>query len=110
MCIWSRYALTHSMIALAPPAVRTRIASLKTASEMLTGVPNSRRRTGLPHRETAGGARRGQILSDAAAALREADEVAAALRKYRGEGWGVISTNEWGHEVTQTPIPLKASA
>jgi hypothetical protein len=54
--------------------------------------------------------RRGQILPHDAAALREADEVAAALRKYRGEGWGVILTNEWGHEVTQTPIPLKASA
>jgi hypothetical protein len=29
---WSRWALTHSTIALAPPAVRTRVASLKTAS------------------------------------------------------------------------------
>jgi hypothetical protein len=47
--------------------------------------------------------RRGQILPDEAAALREANLVAAALRKYRGEAWGVIVTNEWGQEVTQIP-------
>jgi uncharacterized protein DUF6894 len=54
--------------------------------------------------------RRGQILPDEAAALREANEMAAALRKYRGGAWGVVVTNEWGHEVTQAPAPLKASA
>jgi hypothetical protein len=54
--------------------------------------------------------RRGRILPDEVAALREANEVAAALRKYRGEAWAVILTNEWGHEVTQVPTPLKASA
>jgi hypothetical protein len=54
--------------------------------------------------------RRGQILPDEAAALREASLVAAALRMYRGEAWKVIVTNELGHEVTQTPIPLEASA
>jgi hypothetical protein len=54
--------------------------------------------------------RRGQILPNEDAALREASLVAAALRKYRGEAWGVIVTNEWGHEVTQIPTPLKASA
>jgi hypothetical protein len=53
---------------------------------------------------------RGQILPDEGAALREANEVAAALRKYRGEAWGVIVTNEWGHEITRIPILLKASA
>jgi hypothetical protein len=53
--------------------------------------------------------RRGQILPDEDAALREANEVAAALRKYRGEAWGVILTNEWGHEVTQLLTPLKAA-
>jgi hypothetical protein len=54
--------------------------------------------------------RRGQILPDEGSAVREANEVAAALRKYRGEAWGVIVTNEWGHQVTQIATPLKASA
>jgi hypothetical protein len=54
--------------------------------------------------------RRGQILLDEAAASREAKLVATVLRTYRGEAWGVIVTNEWGHEVTQIPTPLKASA
>jgi hypothetical protein len=54
--------------------------------------------------------RRGQILPDEATALREANLVAAALRTYRGEAWRVILTNEWGHEVNQTPTPLEASA
>jgi hypothetical protein len=54
--------------------------------------------------------RRGQILPDEAAALREADLASAALRKYRREAWRVIVTNEWGHEVTQMPAPLEASA
>jgi hypothetical protein len=64
----------------------------------------------LERREERIADRRGQILRDEAAALREANLVAAALRKYRGEAWGVIVTNEWGHEVTQIPTPLKASA
>jgi hypothetical protein len=51
---------------------------------------------------------RGQILPDEGVAL--ANEVAAALRKYRGEAWEVIVTNEWGHEVTRIPTLLKASA
>jgi hypothetical protein len=54
--------------------------------------------------------RRGQILPDEAAALREANLVTAALRMYRGEAWKVIVTNEWEHEVTQMPTPLEASA
>jgi uncharacterized protein DUF6894 len=54
--------------------------------------------------------RRGQILTDEAAALREANLVAAALRTYRGEAWRVIVANEWGHEVTRTPTPLEATA
>jgi hypothetical protein len=54
--------------------------------------------------------RRGQVLPDEAAALREANLVAAALRTYRGEAWRVIVTNEWGHEVTQNTAPLEASA
>ena len=54
--------------------------------------------------------KRGQILPDEAAAMREANLVAAALKTYRGEAWKVIVTNEWGHEVTQIPTPLKASA
>ena len=45
--------------------------------------------------------RRGQILPNEDAALREANLVAAALRTYRGEAWKVIVTNEWGHEITQ---------
>ena len=44
------------------------------------------------------------------AALREANLVAAALRMYRGEARKVIVTNEWGHEVTEAPTPLEASA
>jgi hypothetical protein len=52
--------------------------------------------------------RRGQILPNEDASLREANEVAAA--KCRGEAWGDILTNEWGHEVTQIPTPFKASA
>ena len=52
--------------------------------------------------------RRGQILPNENAALGEAKEIAAALRKYRGEMWWVIVTNEWGHEVTQAPTPIKA--
>ena len=51
--------------------------------------------------------RRGQILPDEAAALREANLVAAALRTYRGQVWRVI---EWGHEVSEAPAPLEASA
>jgi hypothetical protein len=54
--------------------------------------------------------RRGQILPDDGAALREADRVAAALRTYREEPWRVIVTNEWGHEVTEAAPPLQASA
>jgi hypothetical protein len=54
--------------------------------------------------------RRGQILSDEAAALCEANLVAAALRVYRGEAWRVILTNEWGHEGSEAPAPLEASA
>ena len=54
--------------------------------------------------------RRGQILPDEAAALREANLVAAALKTYRGEAWKVIVTNEWGHEVTEAAPPLQASA
>jgi hypothetical protein len=53
--------------------------------------------------------RRGQILPDEDAALRKANEVAAVLRRYRGEAWGIKVTNEWGHEVTQIPTPLKAT-
>jgi hypothetical protein len=53
--------------------------------------------------------RRGQILSDEAA-LREANLVAAALKIYRGQAWRVIVTNEWEHEVTQTPTPLETTA
>jgi len=64
----------------------------------------------LEGREERVADRRGQILPDEAAALREANLVAAALRMYRREAWRVILTNEWGHEVTQTPTPLEASA
>jgi hypothetical protein len=51
--------------------------------------------------------RRGQILPDGGSAVREANKVADALN--RREAWKVIVTNEWGHEVTQIPTPLKAS-
>jgi hypothetical protein len=53
--------------------------------------------------------RQGQMLPDEAAALREAKLASAALREYRRGAWRVIVTNEWGHEVTQIPIPLEAS-
>ena len=54
--------------------------------------------------------KRGQILPDEDAALREAKEIAAALRKFRGETWWVMVTNEGGHEVTQAPTRVKANA
>ena len=53
--------------------------------------------------------RRGQILPDEGSAVRKANEVADALRRYRREAWRVIVTNEWGHEVTRIPTPSKAS-
>jgi hypothetical protein len=46
---------------------------------------------------------RGHIPPDERSAEREAVEVAVALRRRRGKSWGVIVTNEWGHEVTQIP-------
>ena len=49
--------------------------------------------------------RRSQILPDEGSAVREAKEVADALRRYRREAWRVIVTNEWGHEVTRIPAP-----
>ena len=64
----------------------------------------------LESREERIADRRGQIQPDEAAALREANLVAAALRRYRGEAWRVIVTNEWGHEVTQTPTPTPLEA
>ena len=60
----------------------------------------------LESREERVADRRGQILRDEEGALREANEVAAALRRYRGEAWKVIVTNEWGHEVTQILAPF----
>ena len=54
--------------------------------------------------------RRGQILPNEDSAWRESQKIAAALRKYRGEAWGVIVTNEWGHELSEAPAPLEASA
>jgi hypothetical protein len=51
--------------------------------------------------------RRGQVLPNENAALREAKEIAAALRKYRADAWRVIVTNEWGHEITEAPASLK---
>jgi hypothetical protein len=46
-------ALTHSTIAPAPPAVQARVASLKTSTGMLTGVP-SRSSRGVGHNEDVG--------------------------------------------------------
>jgi hypothetical protein len=63
----------------------------------------------LESREERVADRRGQIPPDEGSAVREANEVAAALRRYRGESWRVIVTNEWGHEITQIPTPSKAS-
>jgi hypothetical protein len=54
--------------------------------------------------------RRGQILPNEDAALGEANEIWAALRKCRGEAWRVIVTNEWGNEVTEASTPVEASA
>jgi hypothetical protein len=45
--------------------------------------------------------RRGEALPDERSAERQAVEVAIALRQHRGETWGVVVTNERGHEVTQ---------
>jgi hypothetical protein len=53
MCTCPRCALTHSTIALAPSAIRTRVASLKNASGMLTGV-SSRSSGGVGHNEGVG--------------------------------------------------------
>jgi hypothetical protein len=64
----------------------------------------------LESREERIADRRGQILPDEAAALREAREISSALRKYRGAAWEVIVTNEWGNEVTEASTPLEASA
>jgi hypothetical protein len=47
--------------------------------------------------------KRGQVLPNEDVALREAKEITAALRNYRGERWWVVVTNEAGHEVTQAP-------
>ena len=51
--------------------------------------------------------RRGQILPDEAAALREANLVAAALRTYRGEAWRVILTKRMGARSQSTPNPVR---
>ena len=47
--------------------------------------------------------KRGQILPDEDAALREAKEIAAALRKFRGETWWVMVTNEGGTRSHSSP-------
>jgi hypothetical protein len=52
--------------------------------------------------------RRGLDLPDDNAAQREAEGIAAALRRSRKRGWNVIVTNEWGHRVTEIPGPLRA--
>jgi hypothetical protein len=51
------------VIALAPPAVRTRVASLKTASGMLTGVPSRSGRSSSP-------AKAGVIKGEASVTMR----------------------------------------
>jgi hypothetical protein len=51
---------------------------------------------------------RGHDLPDDNAALREARQIATALRLRRGRVWRVIVTNEWGHDVTESPAPVRA--
>jgi hypothetical protein len=53
--------------------------------------------------------RRGQILPDEGSAVREANEVADALRRYRREAWRVIVTNEWGTRSHSYSNPVEAS-
>jgi hypothetical protein len=52
--------------------------------------------------------KRGRDLPDDYAARREAEGIAAALQRSRGRVWGVIVTNEWGHELIEIPRPLEA--
>jgi hypothetical protein len=52
--------------------------------------------------------RRGHDLPDDNAALREAQQITTALRLRRGRVWRVIVTNEWGHDVTEIPAPVRA--
>ncbi len=47
--------------------------------------------------------RRGLDLLDDYAAQREAEHVAAALQRSRGDAWSVLVTNERGHHVTEIP-------
>jgi hypothetical protein len=50
--------------------------------------------------------KRGLDLPDDNAALREAEGIAAALRRARRRVWRVIATNEAGHDVAEIPTPL----
>jgi hypothetical protein len=53
--------------------------------------------------------RRGHDLPDDNAALREARQIAVALRLRRGRRvWRVIVTDEWDHDVTEIPAPVRA--
>jgi hypothetical protein len=51
--------------------------------------------------------KRGYDLPNDSAARREAEGIAAALRRSRGDVWSVIVTNEWGNGVTEIPGPLR---
>jgi hypothetical protein len=49
----------------------------------------------------------GLVLSDDFAARREAEAVAAALKKRHGNAWRVIVRDEYGHEFTAIPARLR---
>jgi hypothetical protein len=52
--------------------------------------------------------KRGQVLPDDGAARREAEAIAAALKKRRGNAWRVVVADEWGHDFMAIPARLIA--
>jgi poly-gamma-glutamate capsule biosynthesis protein CapA/YwtB (metallophosphatase superfamily) len=51
---------------------------------------------------------RGQVLPDDGAARREAEAIAAALKKRHGNAWRVIVADQWGHDFAATPARPRA--
>jgi hypothetical protein len=52
--------------------------------------------------------KRGKVLPEDFAARREAEEIAAALKKRRGNAWRVIVVDEWGHDFMAIPARVTA--
>jgi hypothetical protein len=53
--------------------------------------------------------KRGHLLPDDGAARRQAEVIAAALRRRHGNAWRVIVADEWSEEVIMMiPAPLRA--